>query len=284
VPHAGGAAHRAAVLGSPIAHSLSPALHTAAYAALGLDGWAYTAHEVGEDQLAGFVAGLGPEWAGLSLTMPLKEAAFAVAQEVSPLAREVGAVNTLVRLPDGAWSADNTDVDGMTRALQEGGARDALVASGHVLILGSGATARSAVAALAELGAARVTFAVRAAARPETVAQARARGMDVRVCGLGAVPALVRDASLVVSTLPAGAAPAGILGDGAALSGRVLLDVVYAGWPTPLARSFEKSGGQVVSGFEMLLHQAARQVELMTGLAAPVAAMRAAGLAAMGER
>jgi len=165
VPHAGGEAHRAAVLGSPIAHSLSPALHTAAYAALGLDGWAYTAHEVGEDQLAGFVAGLGPEWAGLSLTMPLKEAAFAVAQEVSPLAREVGAVNTLVRLPDGAWSADNTDVEGLARALQEGGARDALVASGHALVLGSGATARSAVAALAELGAARVTFAVRAAAR-----------------------------------------------------------------------------------------------------------------------
>ena len=87
VPPAGGAAHRAAVLGSPIAHSLSPALHTAAYAALGLDGWGYTAHEVAEDHLARFVAGLGPEWAGLSLTMPLKEAAFAVADEVSPLAR-----------------------------------------------------------------------------------------------------------------------------------------------------------------------------------------------------
>lgn len=272
------------MLGSPIAHSLSPALHTAAYAALGLDGWAYTAHEVTEHDLAGFVAGLGREWAGLSLTMPLKEAAFAVADEVSPLAREVGAVNTLVRRAGGAWSAHNTDVDGMTRALQEGGAGDALTGSGDVLVLGSGATARSAVAALAALGAARLTFAVRATARPETVAQARDRGMDVQACALAEVPALLPGVSLVVSTLPAGAAPAGVLGPGTDLSGRVLLDVVYAGWPTPLARAFQAAGGQVVPGFEMLLHQAARQVELMTGHAAPVAAMRTAGLAAMGNR
>ena len=86
-----------------------------------------------------------------------------------------------------------------------------------------------------------------------------------------------------MSTLPAGAAPGAVLGDAADLSGRVLLDVVYAGWPTPLARAFAQSGGAVVAGFEMLLHQAARQVELMTGQPAPVAAMRAAGLAAVGD-
>jgi shikimate dehydrogenase len=283
VPPAGGAAHRAAVLGSPIAHSLSPALHTAAYAVLGLDGWSYTAHEVTEHDLARFVTGLGPEWAGLSLTMPLKEAAFAVADEVSTLAREVGAVNTLVRTPGGGWSADNTDVHGMTRALQEAGAVDAVATSVHALVLGSGATARSAVASLAELGAQRVTFAVRGSARPETVAQARHRGLGVQECGLGELPAVLPEVSLVVSTLPGGASPAGVLGDTPDLAGRVLLDVVYAGWPTPLAQAFEEAGGRVVSGFEMLLHQAARQVELMTGQLAPVAAMRAAGLAAMGH-
>lgn len=272
------------MLGSPIAHSLSPALHTAAYAVLGLDDWSYTASEVTEHDLADFVAGLGPEWAGLSLTMPLKEAAFAVAREVSPLAREVGAVNTLVRRPDGGWSGDNTDVHGMTRALQEAGGVDAVAASGHVLVLGSGATARSAVASLAELGAERVIFAVRGAARAETVAQARNRGMGVQECRLGEVPAVLPEVSLVVSTLPAGAAPTGVLGDIPDLTGRVLLDVVYAGWPTPLAQAFGDAGGRVVSGLEMLLHQAARQVELMTGHAAPVAAMRAAGLTAMGDR
>ena len=202
-PAGGGArapqVHRAAVLGSPIAHSLSPALHRAAYAALGLRDWTYTAQEVREDELAGFVGGLGPEWAGLSLTMPLKEAAFAVAGEVSPLARQVGAVNTLVRSAGGAWAAHNTDVDGMTRALQEGGAAAALASSGHALVLGSGATARSAVASLASLGASAITFAVRSAARPETVAQAREAGLDARECGLGEVPAILADVSLVVS-------------------------------------------------------------------------------------
>ena len=286
-PAGGGApqpwVHRAAVLGSPIAHSLSPALHRAAYAALGLHDWTYTAQEVRETELAGFVAGLGPEWAGLSLTMPLKEAAFAVAGDVSPLARQVGAVNTLVRSDAGGWTAHNTDVDGMTRALQEGGAAAALGSSGHVLVLGSGATARSAVASLAALGASAITFAVRSAARPETVAQAREAGLGVRECGLGEVPTVLPDVSLVVSTLPVGAVPGAVLGDAADLSGRVLLDVVYAGWPTPLARAFAQSGGAVVPGFEMLLHQAARQVELMTGQPAPVAAMRAAGLAAVGD-
>ena len=112
---------RAAVLGSPISHSLSPALHQAAYRALGLSDWSYGAHELQVAELPGFVSGLGPQWAGLSLTMPLKEAAFEVADEVSDLAREVGAINTLVRAPDGGWSGDNTDVYGVSQALREAG-------------------------------------------------------------------------------------------------------------------------------------------------------------------
>ena len=283
-----GEARRAAVLGSPIGHSLSPVLHRAAYRALGLSDWDYDAHEVPASALQAFVAGLGPQWAGLSLTMPLKEVAFEVADDVSDLARDVGAVNTLVRRADGGWSADNTDVYGVAQALREAGCT-------HVtssLVLGSGATARSVVAALVMLGCQRVTFAVRLEARQETLDQARRAGLEVDIVGLGQpnqagfgqVMDRVGDAAVVVSTLPAGAETAGLFAGGAPLAGHLFLDVVYTGWPTPLARAFGDAGASVVSGFEMLLHQAARQVHLMTGKLPPVEQMRAAGRAAMESR
>lgn len=277
-------ARRAAVLGSPIGHSLSPVLHAAAYRALGLKHWSYEAHEVQALALRVFVAALGPEWAGLSLTMPLKEAAFEVADEVSDLAREVGAINTLVRRPDGGWRGDNTDVYGVSQALREAGAGP--VASS--MVLGSGATARSVVAALAALGCPKVTFAVRSVARPQTVDQARRAGLEVEVVELGQLASRVGDAALVISTLPAYALPASAMADlgltaGLRLPDHFLLDVVYAGWPSPLARVFQEAGAIVVPGFEMLVHQAAEQVHLMTGLLAPVEQMRAAGLAAMGS-
>src|SRR5665647_1318297 len=227
-------ARRAAVLGSPIVHSLSPALHEAAYRALGLTHWSYETHEVRAQALHGFVAALGPEWAGLSLTMPLKEAAFKVADEVSDLAREVGAINTLVRRPDGGWRGDNTDVYGV----------------------------------------------------PQAVQQARRAGLEVEVVELGQLARRVGDIPLVISTLPANVLSADALADlalrsGLALPAHLLLDVVYSGWPSPLARIFQEAGAKVVSGFEMLVHQGAEQVHLMTGLLAPVEQMRAAGLAAM---
>ncbi|HEX7744069.1 MAG TPA: shikimate dehydrogenase, partial [Micromonosporaceae bacterium] len=134
---------RAAVLGSPVAHSLSPAIHNAGYAAAGLTGWSYTAIECTEAQLPELVVGLGPEWAGLSLTMPLKEAALAVAAEVSPVAAAVGAANTLVRRPDGSWYADNTDVEGLTDILRAAG----VPPGARFTVLGAGGTARAAVAA-----------------------------------------------------------------------------------------------------------------------------------------
>jgi shikimate dehydrogenase len=280
----------AAVLGSPISHSLSPVLHLAAYRALGLSHWSYDAHEVQASALGGFVAGLGPQWVGLSLTMPLKEAAFEVADEVTDLAAEVGAINTLVRRPDGGWSGHNTDVYGVSQALREAGC--AQVAS--AVVLGSGATARSVVAALASLGCAKVTFAVRSAARQETLDQAGRAGLEVDVVGLCQVADLLGDTRVVVSTLPKNALPGNTLPENA-LTGRVfpkgprptghlLLDVVYTGWPTPLARTFHEAGASVVSGLEMLVHQAAEQVALMTGMCPPVQEMRAAGLAAMGSR
>lgn len=300
---------RAGVLGSPISHSLSPVLHHAAYGALALGDWSYEAYDVQESALRGFVAGLGSHWAGLSLTMPLKEAAFGVADEVSDLAREVGAINTLVRRPDGGWRGHNTDVYGVSQALREAGC--AHVASS--LVLGSGATARSVVAALAVLGCAKVTFAVRSQVRQETLDQARRAGLEVAVVQFGQMADLLGEAPVVVSTLPAGALPTGALPAGALPTGelttdalpagelttgeltrglpqesrpasQLFLDVVYAGWPTPLARGFEERGAVVLSGLELLVHQAAEQVHLMTGLRPPVEQMRAAGLAAMAAR
>lgn len=272
--------HRAAVLGSPIAHSLSPALHRAAYAALGLDCWSYSAVELTPDRLPGFLAQATPEWAGLSVTMPLKEAALAAAAEATALARRVGAVNTLVRRPDGGWFGDNTDVYGAAQALREAGVGDV----GRAVVVGSGATGRSVLASLASLGCRQVTFVVRGGVRPETVDLARTLGMQVGVCAPAEAAGPVAAARVVVSTTPTGTdvpielpEPAGW----AAAGPPVLLDVVYAGWPTPMARAFLERGAPVVSGFEMLLHQAVEQVRLMTGLDAPVAAMRAAGLEAM---
>jgi len=275
----------AAVLGSPIGHSLSPALHLAAYRALGLSDWSYGAHEVQAPALRTFVAGLGPQWAGLSLTMPLKEVAFEVADTVSDLAREVGAINTLVRRPDGGWSGDNTDVYGVVQALREAGAAQV----DSALVLGSGATARSVVAALATLGCAKVTFAVRSVARPETLEQTRRAGLAADVVGLGQLADVLGDTPVVISTLPVDAlkgmaSPGGRLPAAHLRSDHLLLDVVYTGWPTPLARSFQAAGATAVSGLEMLIHQAAEQVRLMTGQRPPLDTMRAAGLAAMRSR
>jgi len=264
--------HRAGVLGSPIAHSLSPVLHRAAYGALGLHDWHYDAALVEAAGLAAHVAGLDATWRGLSLTMPLKEAAFEVASSVTELARNTGSINTLVRARDG-WSADNTDVHGIIQALTEVGVGSV----GSAVLIGSGATARSAVAALTRLGARRVTFMVRRAARAATVAQARRAGLRVEEVPLGEWPPGVE---LVLSTAPS-AATAGLattLPEG----GRVLLDVVYAGGPTSLMTVARDKGYAVVPGTEMLLHQAGEQVRLMTGEAAPLAAMRRALLSALG--
>jgi shikimate dehydrogenase len=264
----------AAVLGSPIAHSLSPLLHRAAYQALGLGEWRYAAHEVTEATFLPFVAGLDESWRGLSLTMPLKEIAFDVAADVSPTALATGAVNTLVRRDTGEWDAHNTDVHGVVAALAE------TTQAGSATVLGSGATARSVLAALARLGVRRVRLAVRSAARPATLRLAADLGLAVETVPLADWADIAGDgggdAVLVLSTLPTGAGSAAAQ----ALAGRrlsgTLLDVVYADWPTPLARVASEAGMQVVSGLDMLVHQAGEQVRLMTGHDAPIEAMFAA--------
>lgn len=280
---------RAAVLGSPIAHSLSPVLHAAAYAELGLaDRWHYERHECDERGLPGFLArcaetGTEP-WAGLSLTMPLKRVAMTLADTVDPIAVQVGGANTMV-FGDGLRHAYNTDVDGIVAALREAGITRIRTAA----VLGAGATAASALAALRVLGATgegAVTALVRSLARTgELDAAAKRMSAEITTAelgGRGGVDTLL-DVDLVVSTLPAGAADRFALA--VAKSGAPLFDVVYAPWPTALGTAVAEAGGTVVGGFPMLLHQAARQVELMTGVEhAPVRAMRTAGEAELLRR
>lgn len=263
---------RAAVLGFPVRHSLSPYLHRAAYAALGLTGWRYDAIECREEELAGFVGGLGPEWAGLSLTMPLKRVVFPLLDTVAPLAVEVGAANTVI-FRDGARHGANTDVHGIVAALAEAG----VPAPASATVLGGGATAASALAALRELGLGEVTLVVRDPRRAgETLEVAERLGMSVDVQAFESFDTSV---DLLISTLPSGAAD-GLAGE--ASRARAVFDVVYSPWPTALAQAVRKEGGTIVGGFSMLLHQAVRQVELMTGRSpAPVEAMRTAGESAL---
>lgn len=274
---------RAGVVGSPVEHSLSPVLHRAAYTALGLAGWSYDRVEVPAGGLAAHVRSLGPEWVGLSVTMPGKEEALALADEASPEAVLAGAANTLVRRGQG-WYADNTDIAGLATALQRELDRTAAGPPRRALVLGGGATARSAVLALRRLGAVEITLLVRDRVRPETAAMlARLRQHPgpasplVRTGRLAdGVPLDGAAAQVVVGTLP-GSAPAPDLHlptDDAPAP--VLLDAAYAPWPSALARAVaDRSGGRVavVRGTAMLLHQAVGQVQLMTGRTAPLAAM-----------
>ena len=287
---------KAAVLGSPVAHSLSPVLHRAAYAKLGLDGWSYQAVECDEDRLPRLLGSLGTDWAGLSLTMPLKRAVIGLLDQVSPLAADVGAVNTVVigRRGDGdrpALSGYNTDVGGMADALTgalAGSLAGAAPAPAGALIVGGGATACSALAALRDLGLRNATVAVRAASRAgDLLAAADRLGISVALTGVDRVGS-TGDAGglsggLVVSTVPSGAADQ-LAGRLSGLGAAAVLDVVYDPWPTRLAVVAREAGAAVIGGFELLLHQAARQVRLMTGLEPPVEAMRAAGLAELARR
>jgi shikimate dehydrogenase len=297
---------RAAVLGRPIGHSLSPVLHRAAYADLGLD-WRFDALEVGDD--AGLRALLERcdaegDWAGLALTMPLKKLVLPLLDEVSDTATATGAANTVLFSPRdvgepaaaspgsdaGAgsrpWRAgDNTDVLGIVEAVREAGV--GTLSEG--VVLGGGATACSAVAALRRLGANEARVVVRSPDRAADVA-ATGAGLGLRVdlvtwadaAGSGSSSGL---GGLVISTVPAQAAGDVVrLLEGVDADGSVLLDVAYDPWPTPVAQAWERAGGTAVGGFAMLLHQAVEQVRLMTGRTPSVEVMRSAGLATLATR
>ena len=275
---------KAAVLGSPVGHSLSPVLHRAAHTELGLTGWSYQAIECAEAGLPALLSGCGAEWAGLSLTMPLKRAVLPLLDRIEPLAAEVGCVNT-VTFGGGRRHGHNTDVPGMIAALAGAGVAAADgSAAGQALILGGGATACSALASLRGLGAAGATVAVRDPARAADVLAAADRlGMRVRLAAFGEDQD--RGWRLLISTVPPGAAD--IYAERvlrAAAAPLAVLDVVYHPWPTRLAAAAEQAGVIMVSGFELLVQQAGPQVELMTGRPAPLAAMREAGLAELARR
>jgi shikimate dehydrogenase len=275
------AATRAAVLGAPIAHSLSPVLHTAAYRALGLADWSYQAIECDEARLPGLLAALGPDWAGLSLTMPLKRAVLPLLDRIEPLAVTVGAANTVI-LKDGQRLGFNTDVAGLAAAMRAADIKP----EGNVVVLGGGATACSALAAVRASGTADVTVAVRAQSRAEPLRTVAARlGVRVRFADLGAGSLASLPWDVLISTIP-GTAEAGIaeLVTTGELTARAVVDVGYDPWPTPLAAAAAAAGSVVISGYELLVHQAAGQVELMTGCQAPVAVMRTAGLAELDRR
>jgi shikimate dehydrogenase len=258
---------KAAVLGSPIAHSKSPQLHLAAYRALGLDDWTYERIECGAAELPGVVGGFGVEWVGVSVTAPGKFAALQFADEHTQRAARVGSANTLVRTPRG-WRADNTDIDGVAGAIGS--------ASGWALVCGSGGTAPAAVVGLAQLGVTGITVVARDRDKAARLVDLGTRaGVPTRFCGLDSadLAGAVAGAEVLVSTIPADVASR-YAGTFAAIP--VLLDAVYDPWPTPLATAVTAAGGRVINGAQMLLHQAFAQVEQFTGLPAPREAMTCA--------
>jgi shikimate dehydrogenase len=268
---------RCGVLGDPIAHSLSPVLHRAAYAELGLD-WTYDAHRVPSGGLGEFLAGLGPEWRGLSLTMPLKREALPLVDRLTDRARLAGAVNTVLLEDDGTRVGDNTDLPGAAAAIRE--RTSAPLAS--AVILGGGATATSVGLALADLGVRTIVVAVREEARAaQTLAALRAHPdePDVVATPLAGGP---WDADVVVSTIPAAAQAPELVERCAPVP--VVFEVLYDPWPTPLGVSAVDSGRTLVGGLDLLVHQAALQLELFTALPAPLAVMREAGERALAVR
>ena len=248
-------ASRLEVWGDPIAHSRSPQLHAAAYEVLGLP-WSYGRRRVDEGAFAAELAGLDASWRGLSLTMPLKGVAHDAAHELDRRAELTGAVNTLL-LAGGAPRGFNTDVGGIVRALAEEG----FTRLDAARITGAGATATSALVALAELGATRIDVVAR---RPEAVARLTdlGRSLDVDVTATSFEASGLPSVPVTIATLPGDAPVADAAAGALAASGGLLLDVVYGHWPTPLSAAWQRAGSRAVPGLGMLLHQAVLQVRV----------------------
>lgn len=265
-----------AVVGDPIAHSLSPVLHRAGYAAAGLDDVTYGAVRVPDGGLAGFVAGLDDTWRGLSLTMPHKRRALELGGTVTERARLAGGANTLVLDRGVVVLADNTDLPGAAAAVRErydGPVRTATV-------LGGGATAASTALAMCDLGARRIRLLARSADRAADAAAAvaahpSAPAVEVDTLADGAV-----EGEVVVATIPAEAQDDALVARCADMP--VVFEVIYDPWPTPLAAAAR--GRVLVSGLDLLVHQAVLQFQLFTGVPGPLAAMRAAGEAELATR
>ena len=266
----------AAVIGSPIRHSLSPVIHRAAWVQLGIDGWEYRRLERDGDSLPGLIAGLGDDCAGLSVTMPCKQAIMALLDVIDPLASAVGAVNTVVP-SSGVLAGFNTDVTGISSAVRRACSMANVPLPRSALVLGARATASSALAGLGELGITASTVAARRFGGPGSVVAAASRlGVSIEQVLWSDIEAVDRAAhgvDLIISTLPASAADP--LAERLNVrEGQILLDVVYAPRQTALRSTFEKAGGIVAEGTDMLVYQAAAQVHLMTGRSPDTGVMR----------
>ena len=276
----------AAVIGSPIEHSLSPVIHRAAWAQIGIDGWEYRRLEQDADSLPRFIGGLGGDCAGLSVTMPCKQAVMPLLDAIDPLASAVGAVNTVVP-SSGILAGFNTDVTGIASAIRRACSQADRVLPTSAVVLGARATASSALAALGELGIVTSTVAARRFGGPGSVVAASSRlGVSIDQVlwsDRDAVLRAVSGADLVISTLPAGVADP-IAEHMTVREGQVLLDVVYSPRDTALRSAFERNGGIVAEGTDMLIFQAAAQVQLMTGRAPKTDVMRGALEAELARR
>jgi shikimate dehydrogenase len=280
------------VLGDPVRHSLSPAMHNAALAALGLD-WVYLALPAPARELDSVVRGLAAmDCRGLNVTLPHKQAVAALCRELTPLAERLGAVNTLVPHGDGGWLGSNTDVEGFVAPLRRGG--PAAWAGARALVLGCGGSARAVVAGLVELGVGRIDVAAR---RPEALegfcCSWAVSAPQLQPLAWDDLDGQLAQLDLLVNTTPLGMAsstdpdadrrcplrpgqlerlPAGC----------TVYDLIYTPRPTALLRAAAERGCQAVDGLEMLVQQGAAALKLWTGLPeVPVAAMRSAALRAL---
>lgn len=276
----------AAVIGSPIEHSLSPVIHRAAWAQIGIDGWEYRRLEQDADSLPRFIGGLGGDCAGLSVTMPCKQAVMPLLDAIDPLASAVGAVNTVVP-SSGILAGFNTDVTGIASAIRRACSQADRVLPTSAVVLGARATASSALAALGELGIVTSTVAARRFGGPGSVVAASSRlGVSIDQVlwtDRDAVLRAVSGADLVISTLPAGVADP-LAEHMTVREGQILLDVIYSPRETALRSAFERNGGIVAEGTDMLIFQAAAQVQLMTGRAPKTDVMRGALEAELARR
>jgi len=243
-----------AVLGSPIAHSLSPLLHNTAYQFLGIEA-SYKAFDVPSGQLRGFLSGDGADLNSLSLTMPLKEEALSIADSVSGMSMQIHSGNTLHKV-DGHWSLTSTDVEGFSHALAFNG-RDA---RGKVLIIGAGATARAVVAACDG-----VSDTVRVINRtPDREQALRKSGPGLDLEFLSWTSSIdFSDYDLVVNTTPGDTAS--IFVDQVKSVGSTFFEVLYNPFPTQLLNTWRKAGGLGIDGLDLLIHQAISQVEMFSG-------------------
>ncbi|WP_165214833.1 shikimate dehydrogenase [Schaalia sp. ZJ1691] len=258
----------AAVIGSPIDHSLSPVLHRAAWDSLGLgDDWVYQRIDVRSEDAADFVWGIDSQCRGLSVTMPCKQVLLGAMDAVDPLAQAVGALNTVIPSA-GILTGFNTDVHGIVRALEQARSSRGLTSTDVAVILGGRATASSALAALGTLGFRHVIVVARRFSGPGSVLGASMRlGIPVEQvmwADRERVLTALSQADILVSTVPRGVAD-DLAADLKVRVDQTLLDVVYSPRNTALRSAYERAGACVAEGTEMLLQQAMLQVRLMTG-------------------